>query len=367
MRRSGKTSIQKVVFHKMSPHETLFLESTTKIIKTDISNSAFLQFEVWDFPPPGPTEFTEQASKWASVFAACSALVWVIDVQDDYSESISRLQAALVVAAHANPHLTAEVFVHKSDSFSEDQKFEAQRDVHEQLAQEMANSRLNVPLRVFLTSIYDQSVFEALSKVVQKLLPQLPTLQNLMDALLAKCAGEKAFLFDLVSKLYLATDSSPVDMQLYELCSDVIDVVIDVSYIYGPREANGSGMVTMPASVSGAKDAAGGAAGAPAGDGAEAEEWSGMPLADAAAQSSAVIRLSTGSVLHLRHVNRYTALVTIMSDRTLAKQGLVELNFQHFKEAVRLLFEPAQAGAQGEMTPGGSSAHQQQQLGATES
>ena len=31
--RSGKSSIQKVVFHKMSPNETLFLESTTKIIK----------------------------------------------------------------------------------------------------------------------------------------------------------------------------------------------------------------------------------------------------------------------------------------------------------------------------------------------
>ena len=31
--RSGKSSIQKVVFHKMSPNETLFLESTNKIIK----------------------------------------------------------------------------------------------------------------------------------------------------------------------------------------------------------------------------------------------------------------------------------------------------------------------------------------------
>ena len=28
-------------------------------------------------------------------------------------------------------------------------------------------------------------------------------------------------------------DSSPVDMQTYELCSDMIDVVIDVSCIYG--------------------------------------------------------------------------------------------------------------------------------------
>ena len=31
--RSGKSSIQKVVFHKLSPNETLFLESTSKVVK----------------------------------------------------------------------------------------------------------------------------------------------------------------------------------------------------------------------------------------------------------------------------------------------------------------------------------------------
>ena len=44
---------------------------------------------------------------------------------------------------------------------------------------------------------------------------------------------EKTFLFDVLSKIYIATDSSPVDVQLYELCSDMIDVVVDVSCIYG--------------------------------------------------------------------------------------------------------------------------------------
>eukprot|EP00957_Ditylum_brightwellii_P018574 1396142-Ditylum_brightwellii.AAC.1 len=40
---------------------------------------------------------------------------------------------------------------------------------------------------------------------------------------------EKAYLFDVASKLYISTDSSPVDMQSVELCSDMIDVVLDVS------------------------------------------------------------------------------------------------------------------------------------------
>lgn len=34
--RSGKSSIASVVFHKMPPNETLFLESTTRIQKDSI-------------------------------------------------------------------------------------------------------------------------------------------------------------------------------------------------------------------------------------------------------------------------------------------------------------------------------------------
>lgn len=49
LRRSGKSSIQKVVFHKMSPNETLFLESTNKIIKDDINNSRYLYRSIADF------------------------------------------------------------------------------------------------------------------------------------------------------------------------------------------------------------------------------------------------------------------------------------------------------------------------------
>lgn len=43
--RSGKSSIQKVVFHKMSPNETLFLESTNKIVKDGIL--LLLQVKHW--------------------------------------------------------------------------------------------------------------------------------------------------------------------------------------------------------------------------------------------------------------------------------------------------------------------------------
>eukprot|EP00967_Tisochrysis_lutea_P153894 scaffold304637_cov32-Tisochrysis_lutea.AAC.1 len=82
---------------------------------------------------------------------------------------------------------------------------------------------IQVKVNFHPTSIYDHSVFEAFSKVVQQLIPQLPTLENLLDILVTSSRIEKAFLFDVVSKIYLATDSSLVDMQSYELCADMID------------------------------------------------------------------------------------------------------------------------------------------------
>uniref|UniRef100_A0AC34Q260 Uncharacterized protein n=1 Tax=Panagrolaimus sp. JU765 TaxID=591449 RepID=A0AC34Q260_9BILA len=41
-KRSGKTSIRKVVFQKMSPNETLFVESTSRVIQERKLSGIFL-------------------------------------------------------------------------------------------------------------------------------------------------------------------------------------------------------------------------------------------------------------------------------------------------------------------------------------
>lgn len=38
-----------MVFHKMSPHETLFLESTHTVDINLIANNNFVKFQTWDF------------------------------------------------------------------------------------------------------------------------------------------------------------------------------------------------------------------------------------------------------------------------------------------------------------------------------
>eukprot|EP00741_Cyanophora_paradoxa_P003035 tig00000663_g2947.t1 len=292
--RSGKTSISKVVFQKMSPHDSLLLDSSTKVLKNEISNGAFMEFQVWDYP--GRMEFTEADTE--AEFAPCSSIVFVIDAQDEYSEAVGRLLSTVKKAHKANPRVNIEVFIHKVDGLSDDHKIECQRDIYQKATEELADAGLeSIYISYYLTSIYDHSVFEAMSKVVQKLTPELATLENLLDLLTQNCRIEKAFLFDVLSKVYIATDSSPVDMQSYELCSDMIDVVIDVSCIYGAHEE-------------------------------------GDALAFDAASAS-VIKLNNGMALYLRHVSQYQALVCILREEMLQRAGLLEHNFGCFRAALR--------------------------------
>ena len=64
------------------------------------------------------------------------------------------------------------------------------------------------------------------------LVPQLPTLEALLNTVKSSCGMEKVYLFDVLSKIYIASDTSPVDMAAYELCSDWIDTIVDMSEIY---------------------------------------------------------------------------------------------------------------------------------------
>ena len=79
--RSGKSSIYKVVFHKMSPTETLFLESTSKIVKEDVTNSSFVQFSVWDFP--GQIDIFDPTFNADAIFGGTvhSRLKFRVDIQ----------------------------------------------------------------------------------------------------------------------------------------------------------------------------------------------------------------------------------------------------------------------------------------------
>ncbi|PGH31051.1 hypothetical protein GX50_06159 [[Emmonsia] crescens] len=300
LRRSGKSSISSVVFHKMPPTETLFLESTTRIQKDSIHS--FMDFQVWDFP--GQLEYLEPSFDLEDIFGSLGALVWVIDAQDDYLEAVSRLNRTILLVQQYYPHINIEVFIHKVDGLSEEYRSDTFQDIVQLISDELSDAGYeNAPVHYYLTSIYDYSVFEAFSKVIQKLIPQLSTLENLINILANNSGMEKTYLFDVLSKIYIASDTRPVDMACYEMCSDYIDVIVDVSELYSWDHPERK------------------------------------PKGPQVPEAESHVILHDKSMIHLMEMNKYLCLVSVIKNADAKdKKGLIDMNCRTFQTALNDVF-----------------------------
>mmetsp|Transcript_6742 Transcript_6742/g.14971 ORF Transcript_6742/g.14971 Transcript_6742/m.14971 type:complete len:226 (+) Transcript_6742:100-777(+) len=192
-RRSGKSSIERVIFHKMSPHETLFLESTHNVDIHQIANNDFVKFQTWDFGGDLSLEhgvrYMGQHISTETILLGCSTMVYVLDAQEeDYEDALPRLVETILLAHSVNPAIHFEVFLHKveGDLMAEELKAERQQGIQNYVSGELADLNEDVLVSYYLTSIYDHSALEAFSKVVQKLVTQLPTLNSLLDKLIER-------------------------------------------------------------------------------------------------------------------------------------------------------------------------------------
>ena len=261
-----------------------------------------MDFQVWDFP--GQIDIFDNPSftfDMDAIFGEIGALIWVIDAQDDYLEAVARLNNTILHLQRGYPHINIEVFIHKVDGLSDDYKLDIQRDVTIRIQDELSDQGVeNAPVNFHLTSIYNHSIFEAFSKVIQKLIPRLGQLEAMLTNLCRTCRFEKAYLFDVNTKIYIATDNTPEDMASYEICSDYVDVIIDFTEVYGswkrPEVESEPWRQGLENQV--------------------ACEWaeSGMVLAD---QDRPIM---------LREVDRFLALVAIMKEGSYDKMPQVNMN-----------------------------------------
>ncbi|GAA5953073.1 hypothetical protein JCM3765_007401 [Sporobolomyces pararoseus] len=230
-RSGGKSSIRKVVFEGMAPSDTLFIEKTKKSSPEDLN--AFLSMRMWDLP--GGQLDPEQLNL---SFEDTDAVIFVIDAQSSMGDTIRKLSVTMHKAYVANPGIQFEIFLHKVDGMSEDFRLDVLQNLRDRLTEELfdISPELESNMNVFyyLTSVFDNSIYESLSRVIQKLIPEQAVLERLLDLLCQQCSMDKAFIFDTASKIYIATDSAPLDNQTYVLCAEYLDLVGDFTALYEP-------------------------------------------------------------------------------------------------------------------------------------
>lgn len=180
---------------------------------------------------------------------------------DAHCRSLERIAGAIFRIHELNARTTFEIFIHKIDGMSEtyrqgshsyaflrvarlicatitDIQLEVSSRIKDEL-DDLAEAELGSTgdytfpiVNYHFTSIYQSNVYEALSKVISRLMPCQGPLERLLDMLYQNTNFEKAYLFDLASKLYFATDSTPGDPSTHEICTEYIDLHWEMDQIY---------------------------------------------------------------------------------------------------------------------------------------
>jgi Ras-related GTP-binding protein C/D len=314
VKQSGKTSIQKVVLQGMAPHETTFLEATTAIRKESTKND-FLEFNVWDVP--GQEDLTQDKTvDLEAILYRCGAIIFVLDTrqslynyQREFQDAVKRLIESIVRVQKIKPSLIVEVFMHKIDALNESQQSDLLRRVRTQVQEGVlarADKRdVGLAVNYHLTSIFDSSVFEAFSYVVQSLIVQRPHVASLLDLLNTQCKLQTSYLFDVQTRLCLASTGSysEHESQVYELCSDFVEMIKSLQTLY----ADGRSKTTRV-----------------------------VPIFDDCLRSE--VRLADGDVLKMRRLTRSLVFVALSQTPEPGLGPIIDYNIDVLRDAVAKMF-----------------------------
>lgn len=348
LRKSGKSSIQMVVFEGMQPHDSVNLPTTVQPDKTTVHSNDFVNFEVWDFPGQNDPFDPNNSSRYDAdqILENCGAIVYVLDCRELIEDARARLLDTISAAYQYNPELCVEVFIHKVDALSEDHQADLlaslQRRVEEEAKQRLENTQ---PLRLNfnLTSIYDHSIFQAFSLVVQKLIKsKTPYITELLQMLNSNSNIDLSYLFLSRSKIYLAVDErNRLKSRTYDLCSDAIEVVVRMGMIYAQRKKS-----EVWQDGSGAPDgidplACGGALQGPSSttyQGASSTTDEDPARSQFYKGTNAVIQLSNEDCIYVRELPNSLTLVLMMKQVDLENRALIDKNIDTFYKAAYDIF-----------------------------
>ena len=235
---SGKTSLKKVIFEKKYPYETVFNEPTKQPENLHVESLGYCDLNLVEFP----SSFTHEkcSPECEKYLFSCKVLIFLIDSQVQAQPQYDYFKNSILPLFAKYRSMKLVIFLHKIDNTNigqndyNKQRGEIQSKMKQMCEKFQKESSIDeIPISFHVTSIYNSTLFEAFSKMFQEMMPQNKSLSSLIEKLTDSCNFEKAFLFDVFNKIYLAMDNSPNASQNYELCSDIIDVVLDMSGIYG--------------------------------------------------------------------------------------------------------------------------------------
>eukprot|EP01127_Copromyxa_protea_P009904 TRINITY_DN2372_c0_g1_i1.p1 TRINITY_DN2372_c0_g1~~TRINITY_DN2372_c0_g1_i1.p1 ORF type:complete len:293 (-),score=52.71 TRINITY_DN2372_c0_g1_i1:101-979(-) len=193
--------MRSIIFANYIASDTSRLGSTVNVENAAVRFLGNLLLNLWDCG--GQERFFENylTSQREHIFSNVEVLLYVFDVSSEEFESdLEYYQGALQAIKEFSPEAKIFCLIHKMDLISEDERDEVF------LEKRAILKSISLPLKMvaFKTSIWDETLYKAWSRIVHSLIPNAQLLETNLNRLCSMCEANEVVLFEKATFLVIS-------------------------------------------------------------------------------------------------------------------------------------------------------------------
>ncbi|EPQ57949.1 hypothetical protein GLOTRDRAFT_126441 [Gloeophyllum trabeum ATCC 11539] len=200
---SGKTSMRSLIFSNNPASLTARLGATIDVEQNHVRFLGDLILNLWDCGGQDAFMDSYLSTQRATIFSHVGVMIYVFDVESrDRAKDLEYYRDCLEALKRFSSEARVFLLVHKMD-LVRDRAAELERK-----RRELVKESTGIGVTVFGTSIYDESLYKAWSRIVHTLIPNAAVLSRHLTTLAEACSATEVILFERTTFLVIATSTA---------------------------------------------------------------------------------------------------------------------------------------------------------------
>jgi len=195
---AGKTSMRSIIFANYLARDTFRLGATIGVEHSSLRFLDNLTLNLWDCGGQKKFLVNYFHSQKQQIFRGVKILIFVFDVESitnpQYQTGdIDEFETTVQNVEEFNPEARVFVLIHKMDLVAEGDYEQTVTDVKNLIEPKIPTSMEH---EFFMTSIWDESLFQAWSSIVRSLIPRLEPIEQALEQLCKICESDEIVIFE---------------------------------------------------------------------------------------------------------------------------------------------------------------------------
>ncbi|KAH9852684.1 Gtr1/RagA G protein conserved region-domain-containing protein [Lenzites betulinus] len=200
---SGKTSMRSLIFSNNPASLTSRLGATIDVEQNHVRFLGDLILNLWDCGGQDAFMDSYLSIQQGTIFQHVGVMIYVFEVETrNMEKDLDYYKACLAALKRYSPNAAVFLLVHKMDLARGPKAATLARKT-----KELKEASGDAEITVFGTSIYDESLYNAWSRIVHILIPNASVLSRHLAKLAAACSATEVVLFERTTFLVIATST----------------------------------------------------------------------------------------------------------------------------------------------------------------